>query len=81
MSDLVRTQILLNRNQRIVLRLIAQKEGRSVSEIVRDAIDVQLRRRRYLVMQEAAELLKSDYEANGELTNMTILDGEDFIDA
>jgi hypothetical protein len=81
MSDLVRTQILLNRNQRIVLRLIAQKEGRSVSEIVRDAIDVQLRRRRYLAMQEAAELLKPDYEANGELTNMTILDGEDFIDA
>jgi hypothetical protein len=71
----------LKRNQRIVLSMIAQKEGRSVSEIVRDAVDVQLRRCRYLAMQEAAELLKSDYKANGELTNMTILDGEDFIDA
>ena len=81
MSDLVRTQILLNRNQRHFLNMISQKEGRSVSEIVREAIDVQLRQRRYLAMQTAAESLKPDYEANDELTNMTVLDGEDFIDA
>lgn len=79
MSDLVRTQILLEKEQRLELDKIAAKEGRSVSELVRILLAAQLRQRKYEEMRHAARELAADYQAGGELTEFTSLDGEDFL--
>ena len=81
MSDLIRTQVLLEKKQRIELDEIATKEGKSFSELVRIFLDAQLRQRRYDEMSLAAEQLAADYQAGGELTDLTSLDGEDFLNA
>jgi Arc/MetJ-type ribon-helix-helix transcriptional regulator len=81
MSDLVRTQILLKKNQRLELDEIAEKEGKSFSEVVRNLIDAQLRQRKYEEMRLAAEQLAADYGQGGELSELTALDGEDFLNA
>jgi len=79
MSDLVRTQVLLEKKQRSELDEIASREGRSFSELVRIFLDAQLRQRQYDEMRLAAEQLRADYQEGGELTAMTALDGEDFL--
>jgi len=80
MTDLVRTQILLSRSQRQSLLEIAQKDGRSLSDVVREALDAQLRQRQYREMGIAAEQLRELYETDPDLTAMTALDGEVFAD-
>jgi hypothetical protein len=70
MSNLVRTQILLEKSQRLALQEIAKKEGKSFSEIVRTLIDAQLRQRKYNKMRLAAEQLANDYGPGGELSNL-----------
>ena len=80
MTDLVRTQILLSRSQRQSLLEIAQKDGRSLSDVVREALDAQLRQRQYREMGTAAEQLRELYETDPDLTAMTALDGEGFAD-
>ncbi len=79
MSDLIRTQILLEKEQRQELDLIAAKEGRSISELIRILLAAQLRQRKYEEMRYAAHELAADYQAGGELTELTSLDGEDFL--
>lgn len=79
MSDLVRTQILLEKNQRIQLDKIAEEKGISFSELVRNYLNAQLRARTYQEMHLAAEQLYHDYANDDELTETTALDGEDFI--
>ena len=79
MSDLVRTQLLLEKKQRIQLDKIAEEKGISFSELVREFLDAQLRVRTYEEMRHAAEQLYGDYANDEELTAMTALDGEDFI--
>ena len=81
MTSLVRTQILLDKNQREELNQIAEKEGKSLSELIREYLQIQLRKEKYKAMRAAAEQLKADYEAGSDLTNLTLLDSEDFIDA
>lgn len=80
MSDLIRTQILLRSEQRHNLDMIVANEGRSLSEVVRELLDAQLQQRRYTQMAEVARILKDDYENNAELTEFTVLDGEEFSD-
>ncbi len=80
MSDLVRTQILLDKKQRELLDEIAKNEGLSFSELVRTYLDLQIRQRKYEEMHLAAEQLRADYETGGALSDMTALDREDFID-
>jgi|APSaa5957512622_1039677.scaffolds.fasta_scaffold60421_3 hypothetical protein len=80
MTDLVRTQVLLSRNQRQSLLEIAHKDGRSLSDVVREALDAQLRQRQYQEMEIAAGQLLELYETDPDLTAMTALDGEDFAD-
>lgn len=79
MSDLIRVQVLLEKEQRIELNEIAVKEGKSFSELVRIFLDSQLHQRRYDEMRLAAEQLAADYQAGGELTEMISVDGEDFL--
>ena len=79
MSDLVRTQLMLDKNQRLQLDKIAGANGISLSELVRDFLDAQLRSRTYEEMRQAAGNLYQDYANDHNLTAMNSLDGEDFI--
>jgi metal-responsive CopG/Arc/MetJ family transcriptional regulator len=78
MSDLMRTQVLLEKQQRSQLDNLAREKGISFSELVRDFLNAQLRVRAYEEMRRAAEQLYDDYANDQELTAMTALDGEDF---
>jgi len=74
----IRAQILIPPDQRDALQAIARQEKRSISDIVREFIAVQLRQRKYQEMSAAAERLKGEYD-QGDLAGMTVLDGEDFL--
>lgn len=78
MSDLIRTQILLEKSQREKLDKLANERGISLSELVRVFLDSQLRQKTYEDMRQAAERLYDDYTHDEELTSMTALDGEGF---
>jgi hypothetical protein len=69
---------MLRDDQRDELNLIAQSEDSSLSEVVRQFVDAQLRQHRYDQMRDSAAILQSDYEKGGSL-HMTELDGEDFV--
>jgi len=77
--ELYRTQILLEKEQHETLSQIAQEEKRSLSEIVREMIDRELRYRQRRQMLLAARELQGDYKTNPELTDFTSLDGDDFL--
>jgi len=81
MTDYVRTQVLLEKRQRNQLDEIAQNAGISFSELVREFLDAQMRIRTYENMRQAAEQLREDYAIGGSLTEMSALDGEDFMNA
>jgi predicted CopG family antitoxin len=72
-----RTQILLEPGQRRKLTRIAAQEKRSLSDVVREMIDAELAARKRREMEEAAQALLSDYQADKDLTAFTALDGED----
>lgn len=77
--DLQRTQILLEKSQHQILTLIAEEEQRSLSDIVREMIERELRYRQRRQMLLAARELQADYSANSELTEFTVLDADDFL--
>jgi len=77
--ELCRTQILLGKSQHEMLVQIAQEESRSLSDVVREMIERELRYRQQRQMWLAARELQSDYSADSELTAFTNLDGDDFI--
>lgn len=77
--DLHRTQILLEKSQHEALTQIAQEESRSLSEIVREMIDRELRYRQRRQMFLAARELQADYTTNLELAEFTALDADDFL--
>ena len=72
-----RMQILLEPSQRRSLARIAQLEKRSLSDVVREMLAVQLAARKRQEMAAAAQKLLPDYQADKELTAFTVLDGED----
>ncbi|MDM7985994.1 MAG: ribbon-helix-helix protein, CopG family [Smithella sp.] len=79
-SDLVRTQVFLEKNQKIRLQQIARKEGVSLSKIIRRFIDAQFQQNIYDEMHLAAERLQSDYHKVSDLTEMTkSLESDDFL--
>jgi hypothetical protein len=80
MTTLIRTQLMLREDQREELSRLAEEINSSVSEVIRDLIDSQLRIHRLERMRKAANELRADYASGGSL-DMTELDGEDFIDA
>ena len=77
---MVRTQIIIKEEQRKALERIAKQENRSISDIIREFLDEQLRLREERGMVKAAKLLKEDYLNDKELTVFTALDGEGFYD-
>ena len=79
MANYIRTQVLLEKKQRDRLDEIARKAGISFSELVRDFLDAQMRIRTYEDMRRAAQQLYDNYANDSNLTDMTDLDGEDFI--
>ncbi len=77
--ELQRTQILLEKSQHQLLTLIAEEEQRSLSDIVREMIERELRYRQRRQMLLAARELQADYAANPDLTEFTDLDADDFL--
>jgi hypothetical protein len=77
--ELYRAQILLEKSQHETLTQIAQQESRSLSEVVREMIDRELRYRLRRQMMLAARELQADYVANSDLTDFDVLDGDDFL--
>jgi hypothetical protein len=72
-----RTQILLEPAQRRKLARIATLEKRSLSDVVREMIDLQLAARKRQELAVAAQALLPDYQNDKELTAFTALDGEE----
>lgn len=77
--ELYRTQILLEKSQHETLSEIAQKENRSLSEIVREMIERELRYRQRRQLMLAARELQADYSTNPELREFNALDSDDFL--
>ena len=75
---MVRTQIIIEEDQHKALKKIAKHEKRSISALIREFLDEQLRLREECQMSKAANLLKDDYVNNKELTVFTALDSEEF---
>ena len=73
-----RTQILLEPEQHQILTQISRQEKRSLSSLVREMLQQQIKERRKQDLKAAAEALLSDYESDSELTAFTALDVEDF---
>jgi hypothetical protein len=77
--ELYRTQILLEKSQHEILTQIALEESRSLSELVRDMIERELRYRQRRQMLLAARELQADYVTDPELTAFSALDSDDFL--
>ena len=77
--ELYRTQILLEKTQHETLSQIAREERRSLSEIVREMVERELRYRQRRQMMLAARELQGDYNTDPALTEFTALDGDDFL--
>ena len=77
--ELQRTQILLEKSQHQMITLIAEEERRSLSDVVREMIERELRHRQRRQMLLAARELQADYATNPDLTEFTALDADDFL--
>jgi hypothetical protein len=76
--ELYEMQILLKKSQHEILARIARDEGQSLSEIVHEIIDRELRYRQRWQMILAARELRVDYGTNPDLNEFNTLDGDDF---
>jgi predicted DNA-binding protein len=72
-----RTQILLEPQQHKALTEIAQREKRSLSDVVREMLEKQLEEHKKIELAAAAMALLPDYQGDRELTAFTALDAED----
>jgi hypothetical protein len=73
-----RTQISLEPEQHKALTEIARHEKRSLADVIRQMIDEQIHLRQQRALEQAAQALLADYQADPELTAFTALDGEQF---
>ena len=73
---MIRTQIILREDQHCQLVEIARKQNRSLSDLVREFLDEQLRVYKKRQLSQAAEQLRQDYLDNGELTALSALNGD-----
>ena len=71
---MVRTQVILREQQRRAIDQLAKEHACSISAVVREMIDSQLRAMRREQIREAAERLRSDYLYDYELTAFSVLD-------
>jgi hypothetical protein len=77
-EPLTRTQVLLEPGQLDALSQIATLEGKSLSALLREWIDLVLEQRQSKALSHAAEQLLNSYYANGELVGYGSLDGDEF---
>jgi len=77
--ELQRTQILLEKSQHQLLTMIAEEEKRSLSDIVREMIERELRYRQRRQMWLAARELQADYATDPNLSEFSALDADDFL--
>jgi hypothetical protein len=75
---MIRTQILLDPEQHRTLSEIARRENRSLSNLIREMLDIQIAEQKQQALRAAAAALLSDYQSDHELTAFHALDGEDF---
>lgn len=75
---MLRTQILLEPEQHKTLSEIAHQEKRSVSDIIREMLDIQIAERKRIALSAAAQALLEDYQKDSELTSFQLLDRDDF---
>jgi predicted DNA-binding ribbon-helix-helix protein len=73
-----RTQIMLEPEQKQILKKIADQEERSFSDLVREMLKEQILRHQKSKLAAAAQALLDDYTTDEELLAFTALDGEDF---
>lgn len=78
---LQRVQIILEQDQRRQIARIAEQEGKSVSEVIRELLRLALKERQKRQIELAAQILQEDYCSDVELTAFTALDGEDWDEA
>lgn len=74
-----RTQIILKDDQHEALVKIARTEKQSVSEIIRQIVERELKRRQKEKMLRAADIMRDEYLTNTALTAFNVLDGDDFM--
>ena len=67
--DRYRTQLLLEKSQHEILTQIAREESRSLSDVVREMIDRELKYRQRRQMMLAARELQADYDTNPDLNS------------
>ena len=72
-----RAQILLEPAQRRKLAQIASEEKRSLSDVVREMIDLELSARKRKELTAASQALLSDYQTNQDLIASIAPDSED----
>ena len=75
---MIRTQIILREGQRRALEKLAQEQERSVSEVVRELLDAQLRVENERRLRDAARSLRDDYLNDPELTACSAIEGDLF---
>jgi len=73
-----RTQIMLEEEQKQILKKIAEKEKVSFSELVRVMLDEQIIKHQKSTLADAAQALLVDYTTDEDLTAFTVLDGDCF---
>jgi predicted CopG family antitoxin len=73
-----RTQIMLEPEQKQILKKIADREERSFSDLVREMLNEQIAKHQKSRLAAAAQALLNDYTTDDELLAFTALDGEDF---
>ena len=75
---MIRTQIILKEGQRRALEKLAQEQERSLSEVVRELLDAQLRVENERRLRDAARSLRDDYLKDPELTVYSAIEGDLF---
>ena len=73
-----RVQILLDPEQKQILKKIAKQENQNFSELVRKMLDEQIKNHHKSKLAAAAQALLADYTTDKELTAFSALDSEDF---
>jgi len=73
---MIRTQIILEEDQHHQLVEIARQQNRSLSDLVREFLDEQVRIYKKHQLSKAAEQLRGDYLEDRELTALSTWNGE-----
>ena len=77
-SLMKRTQIMLEDDKKQILKRIAKQDNKSLSALVREMLDEQIKEHQNSQLKYAAQALLMDYKTDEDLLSFASLDGEDF---